>query len=79
MTMIWKVKERSRIRTIQTDNLRSFLGIRRMDEAPNARIRELWGVMCRVTKGVEERIDEGVLLWFDHVDRMENDRIAEKV
>ena len=32
---------------------------------PNARIREL----CRVRKGVDERIDEGVLRWFDHVER----------
>ena len=33
------------------------------------RIREL----CGVTKGVDERIDEGVLRWFGHVERMEND------
>ena len=38
-TMIWKKKERSRIRTVQMDNLRGLLDIRRMDKAPNARIR----------------------------------------
>ena len=38
------------------DNLRGLLGIRRMDRVPDTRIREL----CRVTKGVEERVDEGV-------------------
>ena len=27
----------------------------------------------------DERIDEGVLRWFDHVERMENDRIAKRV
>ena len=32
------------------------MGIRKMDEVPNARIREL----CGVTKGVDEKIDEGV-------------------
>ena len=31
--------------------------------------------LCGVAKGVNERID-GVLRWFDHVKRMENDRIA---
>ena len=42
-----------------------------MDKIPNALIRKL----CRVTKGVVERIDEDVL----HVERMENDRIAKRV
>ena len=41
----------------------------------NARIREL----CEVAKGVDERIDEGVLRWFGHVERMQNNRIAKRV
>ena len=57
------------------DNLRGLLGITRMDRVPNARISEL----CGVTNGVDERIDEGVLRWFGHVERMENDRIAKRV
>ena len=43
-TIIWEEKERSRIRVLQMDNLRSFLGILRMNKVPNARIRELCGV-----------------------------------
>ena len=46
-----------------------------MDNVPNARIRQL----CGVTKGVDEKIDEDVLLWFGHVERMENDSNAKKV
>ena len=38
--MLWKEKERSRIRAVQMDNFRGLLGIRRMDEVPNAQIRE---------------------------------------
>ena len=57
------------------DNLKGFLGIRRMYRVPNARIRELCGVM----KGVEERIDECVLRLFCHVERMKNDRIVNRV
>ena len=57
------------------NNLRGLLGIRRMDKIPNAWIREL----CIVKKGLEESIDEGVLQWFGHVKRMENDRIAKRV
>ena len=70
-TMIWKEKERSRIWAVQMDNLRGLLGIRRMDTVPNAQIRQLYGVK----KSVDEKIDEGVLRWFGHVARMENDRI----
>ena len=50
-------EENSRIRVVQMDTLRGLLGIRRMDKVPNAHIREL----CRATKGVDERIDEGAL------------------
>ena len=70
-TMLWKEKERSRIRGVQMDNLIGLIGIRRMDRFLNAWIR-----VCRVTKGVNERIDEGVLQWFGHVER---DRIAKRV
>ena len=57
------------------DNLRELLGIRRMDRVLNARIR----MLCGVRKGLDERIDEGVLRWFIHVEKMERDRIATKL
>ena len=59
---------------MQIDNLRRLLGIRRMDRVPNAHIREF----CGVKKGLDERINEGVLWWFGHVERMENDRSAKR-
>ena len=55
------------------DNLRGLL--RRMDRIPNPWIREL----CRVMKGVGERIEEVVLRLFGHVEMMEKDRIAKRV
>ena len=73
-TMLWK-KERSRIRAVQMHNLRSLLGTRRMDRVPNTRIKELCGMM----KGVDENIDEIVLRWFGHVERMKNDRFPKTV
>ena len=60
---------------VQMDNLRGLLGIRRMDRVPNAWIREL----CGVKKGLDERIDGGVIRWFGHVERMESERIAKRV
>ena len=47
------------------DPIRSLLGIRRMDRVPNAWIRELNGVK----KGLDEKIDEGILRWFGHGER----------
>ena len=54
-TMIWK--KRSRIKTVQMDNLKDLLGIRRLDRVPNAWIRGLLGF----SKEVDETKDEGVL------------------
>ena len=54
-TMIWKEKERSKIRAVHMDNLRGLLGIRKMDKVPNLNKRELCGVMRR--GGKDERID----------------------
>ena len=51
------------------------MGISRMNKVPNARIREL----CGMTKGVDKRVDEGVLRLFGHVERMRNNWIAKKV
>ena len=45
------------------------------EQLPNARIRQL----RRVTKGVDEKIDEGVPTMVRAWERMENDRIAKRV
>ena len=58
------------------DNLRGLLSIRRrMDRVLNVRTRELWGVV----KGVDEQIDERVLRWFDHIEKIDNDKIARRM
>ena len=46
-----------------------------INRIPNARITEL----CEVKKGLDETIDEGVLQWLGHVERMERDRIAKRI
>ena len=45
-----------------------------MDGVPNARIREL----CGVKKGLDDKIDKGVLRWLGYVERMERDRIDKR-
>ena len=51
--MVWREKERSRVRAVQVNNLRGLLEIRRMGRVTNTHIREL----CGVRKGLEERFD----------------------
>ena len=54
---------------MQMDNLRDLLDTRRIDRVQNTRIR----VLCEATE-VDKRIDESVLRWFGHIERMGNDR-----
>ena len=56
------------------DNLRSFLGIR-SDKVKNEKIREIVGVK----KGVNELINENVLRWFGHMERMDIERSVKRV
>ena len=51
--MLWREKEKSRIKVVQIDNLRGLLNIRSIDRVPNARVR----VLCGVKKRVDERIE----------------------
>ena len=48
--MIMRKKERSRIKAVQMDNLRGFLGIMKRDRVPNVRIRELYCVVKGLMK-----------------------------
>ena len=70
-TMLWKEKRDVGLglyKWVTSD----FLSIRRMDRFLNAWIREL----CRMMKGIYERIDDYILWSFGHV---ESDRIAKRV
>ena len=68
--VLLREKGRSRVRAVQMNNHRGLLGIIRMDRVPKSWIRELYGV----SKGLDERVDEGVLRWFSYVERMERIR-----
>ena len=56
-------KERFRIKVLQIDILRSLLGIKRIYKL----------VLCC------KWMDENVLLWFSHIERMEHIKIAKRV
>src|SRR5678816_1446621 len=56
-------------------NLRGMLGVKRINKVRNERIRE-W---CGVKKGVNERINESMLRWFGHVERMNESRLVKRM
>ena len=55
-TMLWKEKERSRIRAVQMDKLRGLLGNMRSDSPEYTDKGVVWN-----DERVDKRIDEGVL------------------
>jgi hypothetical protein len=72
---VWCPKYRSRVQAVQMDNLRSVLGVRRIDKMRNERIREL----CGVERGMNERINESLLRWFGHMERMDESRLVKRM
>ena len=69
-TVVWGEKERFSIWGVQEENLRSSFGIRR-----TRRILSSWvGELCGGKNGVDERVSENVIRWFDHIERMDNSR-----
>jgi hypothetical protein len=73
--MVWNPKYRSKVQAVQMDNLRGILGVRRIDKMRNEHIREL----CGVKKGVTERINEYILRWFGHMERMDVNRLVKRM
>src|SRR5678815_4983448 len=74
-TMVWNKKYRSKVQCVQMDNLRDMLGVKRINKMRNELIREL----CGVKKGVHERINESMLRWFGHVERMNESRLVKRM
>ena len=69
-----KVHERKREEAVEMNCLRNICGLRRIDRVPNVEIRR-----CGKKVSVSQRIDQGVLRWFGHVQRMGDERMAKRV
>ena len=74
-SMVWDKSYRSKVQAVQMDNLRSVLGVRRIDKIRNEFIRST----CGVQKGINERINESMLRWFGHVERMDDSRMVKRM
>ena len=73
---VWtlKVSERKIMEAVKMNCLGNICGLRRIDRIPNVEIRR-----CGKNVSVSQRIDQGVLRWFRHVERMGNERMAKRV
>ena len=69
------VHERKRVEAVEMNCLRSICGVRRIDRIPNAELRR----RCGKKVSVGERMDQGVMRWFGHVERMGDDRLVKRV
>ena len=73
--MVWDRTYRSKVQAVQMDNLRSVLGVKKIDKIRNEFIR----TVCGVEKGINERVNESVLRWFGHVERMDDSRMVKRM
>ena len=60
---------------VEMNCLRNICGLRRIDKVLNVKIRR----RCGENVSVSQRIDQGVLRWFGHVERMGEERMAKRV
>ena len=74
---VWclNVQNRRRMEAVEMNCLRSMCGVRRIDRISNAEIRR----RCNKEMGVGNKIDQSVLRWFGHMERMENERLVKRV
>ena len=74
---VWglNVHERKRIEAVEMNCLRNICGVRRIDRVRNEEIRR----RCRKKGSASERIDQSVLRWFGHIERMEDNKLAREV
>ena len=67
--------ERKRVDVMEMKCLRSVCGVKRIDRVRNDDVR----ARCGNEVSLLERADRGVLRWFGHVERMDDERIVKKI
>ena len=55
--------------------LRSMCGVTRLDRVRNEEVRRRTGVV----KGLAERAEQGLLRWFGHVERMDEEHLVKRI
>ena len=73
----WGMKkaQKKKLNVLEMKCLRSMLGVTRMDRVRNEEVRRQVGV----PKELSGRADERLLMWFGHMERMNDERLTKKV
>ena len=66
---------RRKVCVFEMNGLRAICDLSRRDRVRNVRIREI----CNWNKSLVTRVEQGVLKWFGHVNRMDDKRLARKL
>ena len=67
--------ERRKVNVLEMKCLRSLVGVSRMDRAKNEEVRRRAGI----GRELASRVDQRVLKWFGHLERMDESRLARRV
>ena len=62
------------MKAVEMNCLRNICGLRRIDRVLNVEIRR-----CGKNVSVSQRIDQDVLRWFGHVEKMGDERMAKRM
>ena len=68
-TWVTNVHERKKVEAVEMSCLRSICRVRRIDRDQNVEVRR----RCGKNVGFGERMDQGVLRCFQHIERMEEE------
>ena len=73
-TEAWSVRstERRKVNVLEMKCLRSVVGVSRMDMVRNEEVR----LRAGIERELESRVDQRLLRWFGHVERMDEYRMA---
>ncbi|KAF9790000.1 hypothetical protein SFRURICE_002365 [Spodoptera frugiperda] len=74
-SLVWQKKHESRINAVEMRALRSMCGVKLSDRVKNSVVRE----KCGLKDDLVTRIEKGMLRWFGHVERMDDNRFTKEV
>ncbi|GBP73755.1 hypothetical protein EVAR_46895_1 [Eumeta japonica] len=72
---VWQKQNNNRIDAVEVRSLRSMCGVFLKDRCGNSDIMGLYGLK----EDVASRVEKGVLWWIDHLERINESRLAKQI